>query len=327
MQLRLSRRILWRRRIVGSLLSLPVYLTLHLIGLMSLQGTQQLVLVALFALYLAALRSRGGRGSVAWLVYLCECLSLALFIRATGGATSPLQVLAYPWMFGSALALSSEKLRPAAAVWLVLLTALTLALGGWDTRGFDLFAVVNTLALAGAFAALLTFNLERRAARTDALLPMVLNRDAGLERLQEWTEDREMFTLSFIDLSGFKSINDRYGHPVGDEVLRAVAERLLGSMRTSDVVMRYGGDEFVVATRMILPRQRVEALFSAPVMTTAGPLQVRADVGCVQSTSGSDLKRLLRRADALMYSQKRSSRPDAETLSQPDLDETYRKDE
>ena len=318
MQFRLSRRTIWRQRVVGSLLSLPVYLTLYFTGWLPLQGTQQLVLVALFALYLAALRSKGGRGSVAWLVYLCECLSLALFIRVTGGAMSPLQVLAYPWMFGSALVLLSGELRPAAASWLVLLTALTLALGGWNTGGFD-FALVNALALAGTFAALLTLNLERRAARTDALLPMVLNRDAGLERLEEWTEDREMFTLSFIDLSGFKSINDRYGHPVGDEVLRAVAERLLGSMRTSDVVMRYGGDEFVVATRMILPRQRVEALFSAPVITTVGPLQVRADVGCVQSTSGSDLEGLLRRADVLMYSQKRSREPGGSALDQLDV--------
>ena len=274
---------------------------------MPLQGGQQLVFVALFVLYLAAFRSRSGDSFVAWLVYLCECLALALFIRATGGATSPLQVLAYPWMFGSALALLTGGSRPAVVSWLVLLTALTLVLGGWGTGGFGLFVLINALSLASMFAALLLFDRERRAARADALLPMVLNRSAGLGRLEMWVKDKEMFTLAFIDLGGFKAINDLYGHRVGDEVLWAVAERLRNEVRASDVVMRYGGDEFIVATKMILLPQRLEALFTTPVMTTAGQVQVWADVGCVQST-GRDLEALLRYADALMYSRKRSSR-------------------
>ena len=293
---------------VGSLLSLPTYLILYFAGLAPLQGEQQFVFVALLALYLAAFRSGDASSVVAWLVYLCECLALVLLMRSTGGATSPWQVLVYPWMFGSALLLGG--LRPAVMSWLVLLTVLTLTLGGWGTSGFGLFATVNALSLTSIFATLLMFNRERRVARADALLPIVLNRSAGLERLEEWNKDNEMFTLAFIDLNDFKSINDHYGHRVGDEVLWAVAERLRNAMRTSDVVMRYGGDEFIIATRMILLRQRLEALFFTPVATTVGPLQIWADVGCVQSTSSSDLEALLRRADALMYSQKRSSRPE-----------------
>ena len=308
MQPRLSHRVIWRQRVVGSLLALPVYLILYFAGFVPLQGEQGLVLALLFVLYLVAFRARNGSGFVAWLIYLCECLALALFIRATGGATSPLQVLAYPWMFGSALALLTGGSRPVVVSWLVLLTALTLALGGWGTSGFGLFAVINALSLVSMFVALLIFNRERRAARADALLPMVLSRSAGLERLEAWVKDKEMFTLAFIDLGGFKAINDLYGHRVGDEVLRAVAERLRNEVRASDVVMRYGGDEFIVAAKMILLPQRLEALFTTPVTTTAGQVQVWADVGCVQST-GRDLEALLRYADALMYSRKRSSRP------------------
>ena len=175
-----------------------------------------------------------------------------------------------------------------------------------------LYAAVNALALGGMVGALLTLNLERRVARTDALLPMILNRTAGLERLEDWVRAGEPFYLAFIDLGSFKGINDTYGHRVGDEVLRTVAERLRGSVRSSDVVMRYGGDEFVVATKIDLPKTRLEGLFVRPVATTAGQLAVQADIGYVAYTSGDDLPGLLHRADALMYSRKRSRRTPAE---------------
>ncbi len=264
-------------------------------------------MVALPVVYLVALWSKDGRDFIAWSLYLCECVALALFIRATGGATSPLQVLTYPWMFGSALVLLLDGLRPAVVTWLALLTAFTLAAGGWGTGGFGFFAVVNAVSLASMVAALLTFNLERRAARTDSLLPMILNRSAGLERLEDWVRDEKAFTLSFIDLGGFKAVNDTHGHRVGDEVLRTVAERLRGSVRASDIVLRYGGDEFIVATETDFSRDRLEALFAAPVAATVGQVQIWADVGCVRFEPGSDLESLLRRADTLMYSRKRSS--------------------
>ena len=293
---------------MGSLLSLSVHLTLYFTDLMPLEGAQQLVLIALPVVYVAAFWSKDGRDLVAWPVYLCEGLALALFIRSTGGAASPLQALAYPWMFGSALVLLLDGTRPAIVPWLALLTALTLALGGWGSSNFALFAAANALSLASLSAALLTFNLERRAARTDGLLPMILNRSAGLERLEEWVNDGKTFHLSFIDLGGFKGVNDTHGHRVGDEVLRTVAERLRGSVRSSDVVMRYGGDEFIVATKTNVPRERLEELFAAPIIATVGPVRVWADIGSVQYEIGGDLEELLRRADALMYSRKRSSR-------------------
>ena len=275
---------------------------------MPLQGAQQLIFVALPAAYLVALRSKDGRGLVAWPLYFCEGVALALFIRSTGGAASPLQVIAYPWMFGSALVLLLDGSRPAVVAWLASLTASTLALGAWGAAGFALFATANTLALLCMAAALLTFNLERRAARTDGLLPMVLNRRAGLARLEEWVNDREAFHLSFIDLGGFKGVNDTHGHHVGDEVLQVVAERLCGSVRTSDVVMRYGGDEFIVATKADLPKGRLEDLFAAPIVASVGPVQVWVDIGRVQHTPGGNLGALLHRADALMYRRKRSGR-------------------
>ena len=297
---------------VGSLLVLPVEFALCLVGLLPLQGVQLLAFAVLLVVYLVALFARDGRSAVAWLVYLCEGVVLALFIRETGGAASPFQVLVYPWMFGSALTLLLDGLRPTVVPRLALFAVLALAVGTWGTEGFVLFAVVNALALTSMIAALMTLNLERRAARVDALLPMVLNRSAGLERLERWTGAK--FHLLFIDLGDFKKINDTYGHRVGDEVLRAVAERLRHAVRATDLVIRYGGDEFVVATRLDAPEKWLEDLFVAPVQTSAGAVRIHADVGQVPCLPGDDLGHLLHLADTLMYSKKRSRRALANTF-------------
>ena len=208
-------------------------------------------------------------------------------------------------MVGLALTLLLNGRRPAVVPLLALLTALTLFAGAWNTNGFVLFAAVNAVALGGMIGVLVTLNLERRVARADVLLPMVLNRSAGLERLTNWVRAKEAFYLSFIDLGSFKEINDSYGHHVGDEVLRAVAERLCRSVRPGDVVMRYGGDEFIVATQAALSG-RLEELFFVPVATSAGPLQVQVDIGQVPHIPGDNLEGLLQLADTLMYDKKRS---------------------
>ena len=108
-------------------------------------------------------------------------------------------------------------------------------------------------------------------------------------------------------MGGFKAVNDAHGHRVGDGALRTVAERLRGSVRASDVVLRYGGDEFIVVAKMDLSEERLETLFAATGAATVGQVQVWADVGRVRFEPGSDLESLLRHADTLMYSRKRSS--------------------
>jgi diguanylate cyclase (GGDEF)-like protein/PAS domain S-box-containing protein len=118
----------------------------------------------------------------------------------------------------------------------------------------------------------------------------------------------------FLDLDGFKSVNDRHGHAVGDTVLRTVAERLVGGVRPSDTVARLGGDEFVVLVeaaseaglRVLIERLRVEV--ARPITVGHLTLTVGVSIGMALSEAGeADPHTLLAQADARMYDAKRST--------------------
>jgi diguanylate cyclase (GGDEF)-like protein len=118
-----------------------------------------------------------------------------------------------------------------------------------------------------------------------------------------------------LDIDKFKSINDTYGHGVGDEVIRTVAARIRGRLRHSDVLGRYGGEEFAA----VLPdheghaaelAERIRlAVSSEPVPTQAGPLPVTISVGLTSlAPDDTTLDELLARADHALYRAKESGR-------------------
>lgn len=96
-------------------------------------------------------------------------------------------------------------------------------------------------------ASVFDVQLERavRHSQTDALTG-IPNRTRLMAQLRERVEQPQPFGLLFLDLTGFKRFNDAYGHLVGDEVLRMVAQRLTGAIRSRDLAVRWAGDEFVV---------------------------------------------------------------------------------
>ena len=123
--------------------------------------------------------------------------------------------------------------------------------------------------------------------------------------------------VSFIDLDGFKPINDAHGHEAGDAVLRAVGERLQQSLRGDDIVARLGGDEFVVvlthlngagAVRDTL--QRLLECLRGPIKLASGAVvRVSASLGVALCPSnGESSALLLRRADEAMYAAKGAGR-------------------
>ncbi len=114
--------------------------------------------------------------------------------------------------------------------------------------------------------------------------------------------------LAFIDLDGFKSINDRFGHLAGDAVLSSVADILRRSVRATDIVARFGGDEFVallVHTATGDGRRRAKALErrlnSAVVVYGDYEIMVRASFGIQEFGPNDDAKTVLAKADAAMY--------------------------
>jgi diguanylate cyclase (GGDEF)-like protein/PAS domain S-box-containing protein len=111
--------------------------------------------------------------------------------------------------------------------------------------------------------------------------------------------------LLFVDLNDFKSVNDRYGHDVGDSVLKALGSRIQRAIRAGDAAARLGGDEFaVLLTTGVEPAEAVKAAerllhaISEPVGLERGQLSITASIGIAL---GSDADDMLKQADAAMY--------------------------
>ena len=142
-----------------------------------------------------------------------------------------------------------------------------------------------------------------------------------------------MAAVLFVDLDGFKSINDRFGHHCGDLLLKAVADRLSGALRPGDTLARLAGDEFVILCEDVTSltqgeavAKRVAEVLSAPFQIGGHMLTVRASVGVAFSVRGEDIpKKLLRDADFAMYQAKREGgaqhRVLDRTIDGPEIDE------
>lgn len=139
--------------------------------------------------------------------------------------------------------------------------------------------------------------------------------------------ERTPIALALIDLDHFKQLNDRHGHLVGDDVLRAVAIHLTGNLRGSDAVFRIGGEEFL----LLLPgatgeeayarlQTLCQVLASQPLPTREGPLSVTLSAGlAVWPMQGQALEELMQVADAALYEAKRNGRNQVRRLATNDV--------
>lgn len=190
----------------------------------------------------------------------------------------------------------------------------------WESSANTRSALINRYradALATSLAAIAEKNLL--LATRDELTGL-LNRRTSLNSLDD-IHASTAYTLLLVDVDHFKQVNDCHGHLVGDEVLRAVAQRMTCSIRPGDILARIGGEEFMVilATDETDPaRAGVRGLRSAdrlrltvcdtPVPTQAGPLSISVSVGVAHSTQADTALGVFALADRALYDAKSAGR-------------------
>lgn len=130
--------------------------------------------------------------------------------------------------------------------------------------------------------------------------------------------------LIFLDLDGFKPVNDRHGHAAGDAVLKAIAAAIVAEVRASDIVARIGGDEFAVllwnvngASAAAKAAALERAVYATPVRWDASTLVVGASAGVALAGALDTPAELLARADAAMYVRKHARRAEPDKHVSP----------
>jgi diguanylate cyclase len=153
---------------------------------------------------------------------------------------------------------------------------------------------------------------DRFLAQHDVLTGLpnrVMLHDIVHRAISHASRTQQLVAVMFIDLDGFKPVNDQFGHAVGDQLLAAVAERLRSVVRQSDTVARVGGDEFVALAVGVENREGASALagkllasLSAPFMVRSKRISIGASVGiAIFPTDGTDGDALINKADQAMY--------------------------
>ncbi len=162
-------------------------------------------------------------------------------------------------------------------------------------------------------------NRMSHLAQHDALTGLPNRRrleDAGRQALAAVSDQSHGVAVLYLDLDGFKRVNDEFGHSAGDELLVAVTRRLSARLRTSDALYRQGGDEFVVLMNSIRSAEDAEKLAirlieccRTPVTVAGKELSVTVSIGiALYPENGVDLDTLIQCADTAMYSAKNSGR-------------------
>lgn len=187
---------------------------------------------------------------------------------------------------------------------------------------YHLHLVIRNRDLLRVRTELLLETLQNEVTRLQGMvdpLTRVYNRQAMEDLLDKWVQRSErydqIFSLAVADLDDFKFINDKYGHLTGDFVLSEVGQILRSSVRGSDLVIRYGGDEFLLvlsetdqpgAVAVIDRIQRQVGDWNSK--HDAAPYDIRLSIGLSFYEKGKSARELISEADRAMYMEKRQHR-------------------
>jgi len=174
------------------------------------------------------------------------------------------------------------------------------------------FFIVVTLLLP----ALRALERERDLARSDYLTGVANRRyffELAQTELDRSHRYKRPFSIAYIDLDGFKTVNDQWGHQTGDKLLCAVANRVKRELRRTDIIARFGGDEFIV---LLLETDQPAAQIAVPKIQSALMDEMRQNdwhvtfsigvLTCLEAQITAD--ELVKRADSLMYSVKKNGK-------------------
>ncbi|MDR5816486.1 EAL domain-containing protein [Caballeronia sp. LZ033] len=209
---------------------------------------------------------------------------------------------------GAANDVDAHWLATTVALFTFAILIITLVLSRFDARTALLAGSVSRL--NGQIVRMATFDTL-----TD--LPNRRTMNERIERaIRHATQQRSRFAILFMDLDGFKTINDSLGHTIGDEVLKAFARRLQECVRGGDTVARLGGDEFVVMLENLNAptdaekmSERILDTMKQGLMVSSHPLQVMPSIGiALYPQDGDSVEALLKHADIAMYEAKRGGR-------------------
>ena len=249
------------------------------------------------------------------------------YVRQIRGAAAVLMGIAIVGMHYTGMAAASfpegsycgalgTGLKGDGLVYLVLITTLAVSAVALLTSVLDARLVARTTELARS---LTLANQELTQLTLHDILTGLPNRTLLADRIEQAigkaSEQGTCFALMFIDLDGFKPVNDAFGHHVGDQLLKAVAERLRGHLHSQDTLARIGGDEFVLLVELQEPGDAMGVaikqvnLVSRPYRVAEHDLQLTASIGIVlYPGNGMDQHELLRNADAAMYHAKNAGK-------------------
>jgi diguanylate cyclase (GGDEF)-like protein/PAS domain S-box-containing protein len=146
------------------------------------------------------------------------------------------------------------------------------------------------------------------------------NRSLMMDRLSQCLENAKRVNVTcaliFMDLDGFKEVNDSLGHDAGDKLLKVVASRLQKSLRSSDTIARLGGDEFIILVQNLKSAhdighvaEKIIHKVAEPIALNAQHVQVTTSLGVTMfPTNNDDINSLLRKSDSAMYMAKKSGK-------------------
>jgi diguanylate cyclase (GGDEF)-like protein len=238
----------------------------------------------------------------------------------------------YLWVtIGNGLRYGSRYLYTAMIMGIISFTTVFISSSYWKQQwGFSTGLLIGQIALPLYFSILLKqlnnqhnelkklYEQMAKHATHDSLTSLP-NRKHFYDRLSETMASAKQegrgFTVLYLDLDGFKAINDDLGHAVGDQLIERTARRLEKCVRKADMVARVGGDEFIVILRDIAPSdvtkvaEKIIESLAEPFMIAGKTLSITTSIGvATYPQDGEDVNTLIHSADSAMYEAKRNGK-------------------